>query len=628
MSEKPAFVIQEPVIEKPKLNIRMMRVINRQQLDNIERKFRRESISQEFMPWADHTAYSEIAENIIKDRSGEWRIPLIFIITKHDTSSGISELCKKADEYLKREKDEKGPIDTLSIAGYLDEENIILNILVRPYINNFEFSGFFKYIGARIHEKTKEELEEESKPETGKLIIPDDVKNFKITDEMQKSHDSAWEKQKNKFDSCDKDHPFLNEIDSYTPKQIPNPLDKIDPIYDLASAQKKINTVSEYDNFMKVYREMINFVSGTQRYRYQEVMRGEQEEDQFMNMLEQHIYDEYVSAGIIYQEDVPKLLKMLYNACFKMYVLQGLIDDPKVTDIKITAPDSIRVRVYGKAYMSNVTFVDEHDYERFMEGIADRNHIITTVPEQTFTDKSDENYILRFTLTAKYVTSDEWPYLHIRKISRKKLLGDDLIKAGMFTPKIRDYLLDCARYSRGVVFAGPPGSGKTVALNWFLEEGYEQSAEILVIQENDELFAYRKGVMFQHVVNYYTDDGYAINLEQLGQLALVAGANVFIIGEAKGAEICSAITLSNSGCRTAITIHSDSSTQTIDKMTDLAMRGYAQDIDQAKRMLTSFQTVVYLKDFKVQEIAEITGYDEEKHDMKYRYIYDASKEGA
>lgn len=614
--------------EKPKLNIKMIRVINSKQLDNIERKFRNVSISQEFMPWAENTSYTEVAENIIQDRAGEWRTPLIFITTRHDTSKNILELCKNANDYLKDEIEERGPIDILSIAGYLDIDEVVLNILVRPYINNFEFSGFFKYIGGRITAKTRAELEEEQKPETGELILPDEVKNFKITDEMQAEHDNAWDQQEKKFDSCNKEHPFLNQITDYTPKKIPNPLDKIDPIYDLASTQRKVNTVSKYDNFMKVYREMITFVSGTQQYRYQDVMRGDQDEDSFMVMLEQHIYDEYISTGVLYQEDVPRLLKMLYNACFKMYVLQPLIDDPKITDIKVTAPDSIRVRVYGKAYMSNVTFVDEADYQRFIKGIVDRNHILMTVPEQTFTDKSDENYLLRFTITAPYVTSENWPYLHIRKINRKKLLSDDLIKAGMFTPKIRDYLLDCARYSRGVVFAGPPGSGKTIALNWLLEEGYEQSAEILVIQENDELFAYRKGVMFQHVVNYSTDYGDAVNLEQLGELALVAGANVFIIGEAKGAEICSAITLSNSGCRTAITIHSQSSTETIDKMADLAMRGFARDMDQAKRMLTSFQTVVYLRDFKVQEIAEITGYDEDKHDMKYRYIYDASKEGA
>ena len=79
-------------------------------------------------------------------------------------------------------------------------------------------------------------------------------------------------------------------------------------------------------------------------------------------------------------------------------------------------------------------------------------------------------------------------------------MAEELIEAGMFDEKIRDYLIDAGKFSTGVVFAGPPGSGKTTVLNWFLEDAYESSAEILVIQENDELFAYRKGIIFEHVV--------------------------------------------------------------------------------------------------------------------------------
>ena len=56
-------------------------------------------------------------------------------------------------------------------------------------------------------------------------------------------------------------------------------------------------------------------------------------------------------------------------------------------------------------------------------------------------------------------------------------------------------------------------------------------------------------------------------------------------------------------------------------MADLAMRGYAKSKEEAYRMLKSFQTIVYLQDFKVQEISEITGYDEDGKQMIYKPIY-------
>lgn len=600
-----------------KINIRTLKIIGKDALVKLEEERPKDEASFELLPWAQGTSYAEIATNVIPDKNGYWQTPIYCSISEHKNTIGIRNVCIKAEEYIKSTEQESGQIDVLSICACMKDGKIVLRVLVRQYEGVFNFTGFFSYIKDDI----MEDIEPIKEVTTGNLIIPDEIKNFKITDEEIKAHDKAFNQQLKFMEKATKEKPFLNMIKEYVPQKIRTPEDDIDLVYDLKTSDMKLNTLAPYEHFNKIFREIMTFVNGTEYYSYVTVVSGEKEEGPFMEFIEQHIKDEYIKSGKLSIEDLKPMMDKLYRSLFKLYIIQDFIDDPNVTDIKITAPNSIRVRVKGKAYMSNVEFIDREDYLRFVNYIAIRNGILQTVPEQTFTDTRDENYILRFSITAQYVNSVDWPYLHIRKIDRHKLLSKELMEAGMFDEKIRNYLLDCGRNSRGVVFAGPPGSGKTVCLNWFLEEAYEQSAEILVIQENDELFCYRKGVMFQHVVNYSTRNEMPVNLEQLGQLALVAGANVFIIGEAKGAEICSAITLSNSGCRTAITIHSPSSTETIDKMADLAMRGYANDYNQAKRMLKSFQTIVYLEDFKIKEISEITGYNEQTHDMEYKYIY-------
>lgn len=598
------------------VKIKMLSISSAGALEKAEQVYRKMQVSREYLPFANGTGYKEIAEDIVVDHDGPWKHPLCMCITLHSTQAGIDNICAVAGKYLDELKTTM-PLDVLSISAHIEHGYIVLITLVRPYKPGFNFLGFFNYIG----EKPVDVIQPEEEQTTGSLVVPDEIRNFRYSEDVIRQHDEIEKHQEEVLQNCSKEHPFLNSLTSYEPVRLPRPEDKMDLVYDLKTADMKTPTVMPYDEFYKVFVDIMRYINGVEYYNLAQVMEGEKTEESFMDFIRNYIRTDYINKKKFIQEDLEAMMKKLYRALFQMYVLQDLIDDPNVTDIKVTAPDSIRARVKGKAYMSNINFIDVDDYKRFVNLIAIRNHIDTSVPEQTFTDTSDENYILRFSITAAYVNSVEWPYLHIRKISRKKLLGPDLIKAGMFDEKVMNYLLDCGKNSRGVVFAGPPGSGKTICLNWFLEEAYEQSAEILVIQENDELFAYRKGVMFQHVVNYSTDRQMAVSLEQLGQLALVAGANVFIIGEAKGPEICSAITLSNSGCRTAITIHSPSSTETLDKMADLAMRGYATDYNQAMRMLKSFQTVVYLQDFKVKEISEITGYDDKTNSMKYRYIY-------
>ncbi len=600
-----------------KSNIRVLKItskdaLNKAEIDN------RVSKDVDFMPWAIGTSYAEIAENIIIDKNGSWSTPLHLVITYHTPNIEANELNRQVKEFLE-EYSKDIPLDILSITSHMLGTKLVSKALIRPYSGLVDFGALFDKLGESVYEEEKQ-----VDITAGSLVIPDEIKNFKYSKEEIDKHNTIKRQQDNIFDHCSEEKPFLNSIDKYEPRNLPRPEEKLDLIYDLKTSDMKVSTIAPYDDFIDVFRDIMRYVNGIEYYSYIKVIKGDSPKEQFMDHLETYIKQSYVSTKRLYQEDLPIMMEKLERSLFQFYVLQDLIDDPNVTDIKVTAPDAIRARVKGKAYMSNITFIDKADYLRFVEALAIKNGISQNVPSQTFTDDSDKNFIIRFSLSAAYANSVEWPYLHIRKIDRKKMLSKELIEAGMMDEKIRDYLLDCGKEggSRGVVFAGPPGSGKTVCLNWFLEEAYEQEAEILVIQENDELFCNRKGVMFQHVVNYSGwNDEMPVSLEELGKIALVAGANVFIIGEAKGAEICSAITLSNSGCRTAITIHSPSSTETIDKMADLAMRGYAQDIDQAKRMLRSFQTIVYLEKFKIREISEIIGYDEEKHDMIYRYIY-------
>ncbi len=619
---------ESSTINAPKLNLEVYRAISTEELIRLENHYRNNSFF-EALPFATNTPFDEIAEHIIPDERGTWTAPVLYYISKHNSLTGTRDLCRKAEEWYRLES-VKTHMNILSVSAGMENDNLYLKVLVRVYEDVPNIKNFFSFMGDSLY--VEEQVET---VETGHIIIPDEILNFKYSEEEIKKHDELVEKQKNVLFNSSKEKPFLNQLKSYEKSKLYNPEDKIDTVYDLKCKDDKLKTKTPIDMFIQVFRHMMTYISGVEYYNYIQVIAGDEEEKNFLEIIENYITDNFIKKKdkkkktnlYLANEDLPIMMERIYNALFKLYVVQDLIDDPKITDIKITAPDSIRVRIHGKAHMSNVNFVDKADYLRFIDAICIKNGIAQDVPSQTFTDEHDENYILRFTLTADFATSENWPYLHIRKVDRKKPLGDDLIKLGMFDEKIRDYLLDCGRTSRGVVFSGPPGSGKTVCLNWFLEEAYEQSAEILVIQENDELFAYRKGVMFQHPVNYSYRGNAPVSLEDLGRLALVAGANVFIIGEAKGGEICHAITLSNSGCRTAITIHSNSSTETIDKMADLAMKGDSNvTYEQAKRSLKSLQTIVYLKDFKIQEISEITGYDEKTKDMTYRYIYNKNAE--
>lgn len=595
------------------------------ELEAAEKLFRKFPDS-EFVPYSmNRTSWKEVVGKVVPDKTGDnvlaenWKHPLLVTQSKHVTTIGVEELIRQANSFLLEQVEKGHKMDILSITAGVDGNQLSLTTLLRPYNTPIRIKNIYKFLGE--DSLRREPTSDEKK---SKLLAPESAFR-RISTEEKDAHKQIVKLQEVTLNNATSDKPFLNQLESYSFSKLTEMDPRTELEYDLRTKDMDIQLNTSYDNFIEIFQEVMQYITRNKRDNYYSVLKNKDEEKSFFSVVDAHIKKHYTSTRRLPEEDLPALMAKLRRALFDLYIVQDLIDDPMITDVKITDPKSIRVRVHGKAYLSNITFIDAEDYFRFIQGVAVSNNIDLSVPSQTFTDETDDNYILRFSLTAPYITSTGYPIIHIRKIPRKKPMSEELMAAGMFDEKIKNYLIDQSiNKGKSIVFAGPPGSGKTTALNWFLEDGYESSAEILVIQENDELFSYRKGVMFEHVVLNPQRGELPCTLEDLGKMALVAGANVFVIGEAKGGEISSAITLSNSGCRTAITIHSQSSKDTIDKMADLAMRGTANiTYDQAKRMIKSFQIIVYMEDYQVKEISEIIGYDEDKKDMIYRSIYEA-----
>lgn len=199
----------------------------------------------------------------------------------------------------------------------------------------------------------------------------------------------------------------------------------------------------------------------------------------------------------------------------------------------------------------------------------------------------------------------------------KKMTGEDLIGAGMFNEEVRRLLAEYGKRSASVIFVGAPGSGKTTILDWFIEEAYMPSDKIFVVQEYDELSALRDGVTFGHPASLCREGN-----GDTFPSGCACGPDVIVIGEAKSTSFCNALLHSGSGRRIASTVQALSAADAVDRMTSLVMSGsHGITYSQAKKAVCSLQTIVYMENFKVQEIIEITGYDDERDEAVFRTVY-------
>lgn len=373
-------------------------------------------------------------------------------------------------------------------------------------------------------------------------------------------------------------------------------------------------------DFDTVFKRTMTYMREVESITYNNVQKGVVSQAELNEMIK--VYFQRNCPEIQHENDTKRLLQRLDTAIIGYYVLQPLIDNPDTSDIKVCGPDDIRVRIKGKAYSSTSHFINTADLFMFIQGICIRNQVgFGASPVITFADAHDKGYILRFVISAPEINSVSYPYLHIRKIPKTKPDWEELIRRNMLNENIRDYLIYKAKYSRGLVFAGPPGSGKTTALNAFIEY-IPKTRETLVIQENDELFTNQHGFMFKHVTHGF-DGRRPYSLEDLGRMALVEGCNEFIIGEVKGPEMRNVMTLINSGGYAALTVHATNAYEVLDKLADLVKYGSSYSFEEARRMLKTMDTIVYMQDYKIQHILECHGYDEVTNKYIYKEIYDA-----
>lgn len=352
-----------------------------------------------------------------------------------------------------------------------------------------------------------------------------------------------------------------------------------------------------------------------------------------LNMLERNkitketftelVYD-YIRSNVTQDEqDVEDTFKTFASFLWSYDIIDELIDDDEISDIKIYDWDHIRVQRLGHRETSKLKFRNPDHFKKFVEHTAIKNKASISAQNalQNFTDKySSDKAIMRFNITTPVVNSNEKYLLSIRKIPKHKYTTERLIELGFFTREMADYFEDRVRNGGGLLVAGKGGSGKTTLLNWALDK-LPDDISGLCIQENEELFSNHPDIAFQHTIINRGEGKIEYNLGDLARNGLLMDIDYFIIGEIKGAEALYLLNAVYTGAKGWATVHGSSATEAMKKLVDYIKYNSDYSQEEALQMLVHLDTVVFMKDFGVREVQEITGYDPEIGDLTYKKIF-------
>lgn len=313
------------------------------------------------------------------------------------------------------------------------------------------------------------------------------------------------------------------------------------------------------------------------------------------------------------------------NFIFGYFRITPLIDDADITDIHCVSYNKIAYKKFGKRYLSDISFASKDEYMNFVEYVTTRNHVSASALSaiQRFVDlDTSPDFLLRFTLITKDLNMFGEPVLTIRKERKDFFELKDLCseKIGMLSPELAETLKE--RFATGsTLICGSNSSGKTTLIK-ALVESLPQDYSILVAQQADEISTKtHSDAFFLHSLPASNESVINYDLESISIAGLTMDIDFFVIGEIKDREAAALLNAAYTGQLCAATVHSIDGRSAIKKTVDYAMAGSRYRQEELMKMMVCFKTVIFMKDFKVDEVLTVDGYDGKTKDLKYSVIY-------
>lgn len=349
-------------------------------------------------------------------------------------------------------------------------------------------------------------------------------------------------------------------------------------------------------------------------------------ESDYLNLLKR--VDVYLlETEKLSKEEASKMRDYFCDYVFGYYILSPLLDDERVSDIKVIDYNHVTVKVSGERMVSDVSFISEADFSDWAERLLILHKVSKKKGLFSFSDRfSRADSYLRIDVQKESITSTEKINLHIRKIPKEKFSWEYLKECKMLDESMKEYMKNRIAAGYGFLISGKGGSGKSTLLNNLLDE-ISYSESVLVSQESDELYSnVHPQMQFEHTICASNGEE-EVSLEDELRLGLLQDIDNFVIGEIKGAEALYVFTTAlSTGARFFGTIHANDARSSVLRLAWCARFASDYSVENLKGMLSGVSFVlIHMSHFAIDEIVEIVGFDDKKNDLIYKQIYGGEK---
>lgn len=336
------------------------------------------------------------------------------------------------------------------------------------------------------------------------------------------------------------------------------------------------------------------------------------------NIVKEKVYSDYSNMN------TDSTINDILNRLFGYHILQKYIDDVKVSDIRVTKFDNIIIKKNGSWQKTNESFDNEEDFLNFVRYCILKNHgkITTEMPIVVVSDRKNNLRIEAGIEPVNIVSPNLVIRIH-RPENLQTLEELCMTEIEMFNFPIYCFLIKAIEAGANIIISGKGGSGKTTLMRNLINR-IPENLSITSNEETAELYSSHPNIIQREILNNRVEEK-NVTLAKLTAHSLVMSNDVVVIGELKGEEAMVFLDAVSTGHRGYATVHSDSSLNTIDRLVTLMKRdAKAQSYSDKylrKLLSMSIDLVIFMKNFKVHEIAEVI-YNKEKDDVEYNPLFE------
>jgi pilus assembly protein CpaF len=221
--------------------------------------------------------------------------------------------------------------------------------------------------------------------------------------------------------------------------------------------------------------------------------------------------------------------------------------------------------------------------------------------------------------------------LTIRKFNARHFGVEDLVQAGTLERGLANQLENYILARKNILIAGGSGSGKTTMLN-VLGKFIPSDERVLLIEDTSEIHMAQDNLV-RFEARQAQNGLPAVTIRDLLKASLRHRPDRIILGEIRGGEAFDLLQLLNTGhSGTLSTIHATSARQGLARFTSCVLQS---GVDLPYRAIKtnvgdSVNLVVHLERRPgrrfVSEVVEIHGYDPDRDEYNYGFIFDSHKE--